>query len=196
MALEIGDIDPKSVEAIFVGSESHPYAVKPTSGMLVSALQLNSFCHAADLEFACKAGTAAIQIAIGNVKSQIFSNIYLNEFDRYVKHTLLIKKYLRYGDDFAIFTDGRDEAVQYRKLMKTFLRSSPQAYRWSRRSGADRSDSQAPAVSLDPMDPQCCPQPQRHSDGRETCSRTPRRFRRAGLCREEEGRRVQDGSGE
>jgi hydroxymethylglutaryl-CoA synthase len=61
-ALEYGDIDPKEIGAVFVGSESHPYAVKPTSGMVVSALKLNPFCRAADLEFACKAGTAAIQI--------------------------------------------------------------------------------------------------------------------------------------
>lgn len=61
-ALEMGKIDPQSIGAVFVGSESHPYAVKPTSGMLVSALKLNPFCHAADLEFACKAGTAAMQI--------------------------------------------------------------------------------------------------------------------------------------
>lgn len=62
IALETGDIDPKSIGAVYVGSESHPYAVKPTSGMLVSALHLNPFCLAADLEFACKAGTAAMQI--------------------------------------------------------------------------------------------------------------------------------------
>lgn len=60
-------------------------------------------------------------IAIGNVTSQIFSNIYLNELDRYVKHTLRITKYLRYGDDFVIFTDSRDEAVQHREFMQTFL---------------------------------------------------------------------------
>lgn len=60
-------------------------------------------------------------IAIGNVTSQIFSNIYLNEFDRYVKHALRIKSYLRYGDDFVIFTDNREQAVKYRKLMKQFL---------------------------------------------------------------------------
>ena len=53
--------------------------------------------------------------------SQIFSNIYLNEFDRYVKHTLSIKKYLRYGDDFVIFVKNREEAMQYRELMKKFL---------------------------------------------------------------------------
>jgi hydroxymethylglutaryl-CoA synthase len=70
MALETGDIDPKSIDAVYVGSESHPYAVKPTSGMLASALHLNPFCRAADLEFACKAGTAAIQIVSAMAESK------------------------------------------------------------------------------------------------------------------------------
>lgn len=39
---------------------------------------------------------------IGNLTSQIFSNIYLNELDRFVKHNLGVKFYLRYGDDFII----------------------------------------------------------------------------------------------
>lgn len=41
-------------------------------------------------------------IPIGNLTSQIFSNIYLNELDRFVKHTLGCRFYLRYGDDFII----------------------------------------------------------------------------------------------
>lgn len=70
LALETGDINPDDIGAVFVGSESHPYAVKPTSGMLVSALKLNPFCHAADLEFACKAGTAALQIVKAMAESK------------------------------------------------------------------------------------------------------------------------------
>ncbi len=69
-ALRAENIDRKDIGAVFVGSESHPYAVKPTSGMLVTALKLNPFCHAADLEFACKAGTAAIQIVKAMVESR------------------------------------------------------------------------------------------------------------------------------
>ncbi|MFA5799490.1 MAG: hydroxymethylglutaryl-CoA synthase [Candidatus Peribacteraceae bacterium] len=68
-ALRTENINRKDIGAVFVGSESHPYAVKPTSGMLVTALKLNPFCHAADLEFACKAGTAAIQIVKAMVES-------------------------------------------------------------------------------------------------------------------------------
>ena len=70
MALETGNIDPQEIEAVFVGSESHPYAVKPTSAMLVTALKLNPFCRAADLEFACKAGTAAVQIVAAMAESR------------------------------------------------------------------------------------------------------------------------------
>lgn len=69
IALGISGVPSSKVSAIFVGSESHPYAVKPTSGMLVSALKLDPFSHAADLEFACKAGTAALQIVDSFIRS-------------------------------------------------------------------------------------------------------------------------------
>lgn len=68
-AIGIAGIRSSEVSAIFVGSESHPYAVKPTSSMLVAALELHPFCHCADLEFACKAGTAAVQIVDAFIRS-------------------------------------------------------------------------------------------------------------------------------
>ncbi len=68
-AIEMAGIASSEVSACFVGSESHPYAVKPTSGMLVAALDLHPFSHAADVEFACKAGTAALQIVDTFVRS-------------------------------------------------------------------------------------------------------------------------------
>jgi hydroxymethylglutaryl-CoA synthase len=71
--MALGSLDRSLVQALFVGSESHPYAVKPTSGMLVHSLQVNPFCHAADLEFACKAGTAAMQIVAGMSESKMIT---------------------------------------------------------------------------------------------------------------------------
>jgi hydroxymethylglutaryl-CoA synthase len=68
-AIEMANIESSEISAIFVGSESHPYAVKPTSSMLASALELHPFSHAADLEFACKAGTAGVQIVDAFVRS-------------------------------------------------------------------------------------------------------------------------------
>lgn len=49
--------------------------------------------------------TSKIGLPIGNLTSQIFVNIYLNELDRFIKHNLGIKGYLRYGDDFVIFAN-------------------------------------------------------------------------------------------
>lgn len=67
-AINIAEIQSSEISAIFVGSESHPYAVKPTSSMLASSLDLHPFCHCADLEFACKAGTAGMQIVDAMVR--------------------------------------------------------------------------------------------------------------------------------
>jgi hypothetical protein len=45
----------------------------------------------------------------------------MNEFDRYAVHTLRVKHYLRYGDDFMIFTDDHDTAVECREHSEAFL---------------------------------------------------------------------------
>jgi hydroxymethylglutaryl-CoA synthase len=55
------------VKAVYVGSESHPYAVKPTAGIVAEAIEATPDLTAADFEFACKAGTAAIQTCMGLV---------------------------------------------------------------------------------------------------------------------------------
>ena len=68
-AIAIAGIRSSQIGAIFVGSESHPYAVKPTSSMLASALDIHPFSFCADLEFACKAGTAGMQIVDAFVPS-------------------------------------------------------------------------------------------------------------------------------
>lgn len=60
-------------------------------------------------------------IPIGNLTSQILANIYLNEFDRYVKHSLKPLAYLRYGDDWLCFARSRNELELMRKRAKEFL---------------------------------------------------------------------------
>lgn len=64
-------IDPKDIGAIYVGSESHPYAVKPTATVVAEAIEASPDLTAADYEFACKAGTAAIQTCMGLVASDM-----------------------------------------------------------------------------------------------------------------------------
>lgn len=67
VALARGAIDPQEIGAIYVGSESHPYAVKPTATVVAQAVGATPHLTAADFEFACKAGTAAIQTCLGLV---------------------------------------------------------------------------------------------------------------------------------
>jgi hydroxymethylglutaryl-CoA synthase len=68
-ALTRAQIDPTLIRAVWVGSESHPYAVKPTSTIVAEAIGATPSTQAADWEFACKAGTEAVQAAIGMVGS-------------------------------------------------------------------------------------------------------------------------------
>jgi hydroxymethylglutaryl-CoA synthase len=65
VALVRGGIDPQQIGALYVGSESHPYAVKPTATVVAQAVGATPNLTAADFEFACKAGTAAIQTCLG-----------------------------------------------------------------------------------------------------------------------------------
>jgi hydroxymethylglutaryl-CoA synthase len=68
-ALARAHIDPRRVAAVWVGSESHPYAVKPTGTIVAEAIGATPATLAGDWQFACKAGTEALQAGIGLVGS-------------------------------------------------------------------------------------------------------------------------------
>ncbi len=68
-AIACAGIDPLQIRAVWVGSESHPYAVKPTSTIVAESIGASPHMLAADWEFACKAGTEAVQAAMGLVGS-------------------------------------------------------------------------------------------------------------------------------
>jgi hydroxymethylglutaryl-CoA synthase len=68
-ALARGGIDPREIRALWVGSESHPYAVKPTSTVVAESIGASTDIQAGDWEFACKAGTEAMQASIGFIGS-------------------------------------------------------------------------------------------------------------------------------
>ncbi|MDK1029206.1 MAG: hydroxymethylglutaryl-CoA synthase [Anaerolineae bacterium] len=70
-ALARADIHAHQLRAIWVGSESHPYAVKPTSTVVAEAIGAVPNTQAGDWEFACKAGTEAIVASMGFVGSSM-----------------------------------------------------------------------------------------------------------------------------
>lgn len=62
-------------------------------------------------------------IPLGNLTSQIFANIYLNELDQFIKHQLKIKNYLRYADDFVILDAHRKRLTTYLDSINHFVQN-------------------------------------------------------------------------
>lgn len=61
-------------------------------------------------------------VPLGNLTSQLFSNIYLNELDQFIKRELKIKNYLRYADDFIIFDNDRSRLESILGIIDDFLK--------------------------------------------------------------------------
>lgn len=68
-AIARASIEPSKVDAVWVGSESKPYAVKPSATIVAEAVGITPAVLAADMEFACKAGSEAMQAAMALVGS-------------------------------------------------------------------------------------------------------------------------------
>jgi len=66
--------DLPDVEAVYFGSESHPYKIKSTAAMVADWFNWGPKVMAADLEFACKSGTTALQMMMGMVDSDMVAN--------------------------------------------------------------------------------------------------------------------------
>jgi len=72
-ALKMGKVPPEKLEAIYVGSESHPYAVNPSATIIGEALGVGRNYLAADLEFACKAATAGMENLAGLLEADLIN---------------------------------------------------------------------------------------------------------------------------
>jgi len=61
-------------------------------------------------------------LPLGNLTSQLLVNIYMNEFDQFVKHKLKVKYYIRYADDFVIFSQDKNELSNLLRYIAVFLK--------------------------------------------------------------------------
>ena len=67
-------------------------------------------------------GTENIRgLPIGNLASQFFSNVYLNELDQFVKHYLKARYYLRYSDDFVLLHEEKERLQGWKEEIEEFL---------------------------------------------------------------------------
>jgi hydroxymethylglutaryl-CoA synthase len=68
-AVKRAGIDPRKIGAVYIGSESHPYAVKPSGTVVAEAIGATPDVHCADFEFACKAGSEGMFVVLGLVEA-------------------------------------------------------------------------------------------------------------------------------
>lgn len=66
-------------------------------------------------------GCNGVGLPIGNLTSQFFANVYLNGFDYFVKQNLRVKCYIRYMDDFVLFSKRRADLREYRRAVVAYL---------------------------------------------------------------------------
>ncbi|MBU2561519.1 MAG: reverse transcriptase/maturase family protein [Nanoarchaeota archaeon] len=68
-----------------------------------------------------KTDADGVGMPLGNLTSQFFANVYLNELDQFVKHNLRARYYIRYVDDFVIFHRSREALEYYKEHIDLFL---------------------------------------------------------------------------
>lgn len=63
-------------------------------------------------------------LPLGNLTSQLFANVYMNELDQYVKHVLKTKHYIRYADDFVFLSNNKEELEHTIPVIQKFLKEN------------------------------------------------------------------------
>lgn len=71
--------------------------------------------------YSFNSGNAGIGLPLGNLTSQLLVNIYMNEFDEWMKHKMKVKYYIRYADDFVILSQDRDYLLELILKISDFL---------------------------------------------------------------------------
>lgn len=68
-------------------------------------------------------GKICVGLPLGNLTSQLLVNVYMNEFDRFVKHRLKIKYYIRYADDFVVLSEDKQYLENLISKISNFLQT-------------------------------------------------------------------------
>ena len=123
------NIDPQQIEAVWIGSESHPYAVKPTGTIVAEAIGAVPFTQAADFEFACKAGTEALQAGLGFVSSGMGSHALIAGMDTAQSRPGDALEYTAAAGGAVFILGPRDQAPVHINHSLSFVSDTPDFWR-------------------------------------------------------------------
>jgi len=128
-ALQRAGIDPARIRAVWVGSESPPYAVKPTSTIVAEAIGAVPETQAADWEFACKAGTEAMQAAIGMIGSRMMDYALAIGADTAQGRPGDALEYTAGAGSAAYLLGPREESLAYLEASYSYVTDTPDFFR-------------------------------------------------------------------
>lgn len=98
------------------GNEYNEEGSRRISTVVLEAEQLVLFPEVSAGEF----GRRVKGLPLGNLTSQFFANLYLNELDQYVKHELKARYYIRYMDDMALFDNKKEALLEWEQAIRVF----------------------------------------------------------------------------
>lgn len=100
---KIDDPDLTELLKVIIQSEDTPFGLPLSEGLRVGARLYD------------------VGIPIGNLTSQMFANIYMNELDQYAKRTLRVRRYIRYMDDVVVLSPSKELLHHYKSIFEKFL---------------------------------------------------------------------------
>ncbi len=128
-ALKRGGIPPREIAAVWAGSESKPYAVKPSSTIIAEAIGATPHVDAADWEFACKAGTEALQACFALVGSDMGKYALALGIDTAQGKPQDPLEYTAAAGGAAFLVGRREESLAYLEASHSYVSDTPDFFR-------------------------------------------------------------------
>ncbi len=129
-ALRSVSLDPKKLQSVFVGSESHPYAVNPSSTIIAEAIGMNNHYFSVDMKFACKAATAAMQVTVGLIaSSEVDYGLIIGSDTAQAKPHDVLEYTASSAASSFILGNNKDEVIAKVLHMSSFSSNTPDLWR-------------------------------------------------------------------
>jgi len=128
-ALKRAGINPREIGAVWFGTESKPYAVKPSATIIAEALGITPDTMATDLEFACRAASEALRISIGVVASGMVKYALVIGSDTAQANPGDVLEFTASSAATALITGPREDSVAYFEASSTFVTDTPDFWR-------------------------------------------------------------------
>lgn len=132
-ALARAELSAERISAVWVGSESHPYSVKPSGTLVAEALGVTPWVSTADWEFACKAGTEALTASMGMVGSGMADYILAIGADTAQGRPGDALEYTASAGAAAMLVGPAEESVATIEATISYVTDTPDFYRRANR---------------------------------------------------------------